>query len=209
MVAPHMAREAAALKRDIARLKAEIKQESQRIPEFARIAVDHGANIAYQRAIEQATRRYVVKASYVKKHLTLFPAGSSRWEARIQGTHRETLIDRFRKPKQRTVAVKHPRRSRGNPRAGVPRGRKLASITTEVRRGNPTRWRNAFWVPLKRNTQYGGNGLALAQRNGPGRDDFEVLHTISIGQIWRFMRDEMRDDIEAAVEAEYNRLANR
>lgn len=200
---------ASALRARIEALKTEIKQEAERLPELARIAVDHGANIAYQRAIDQAAQQYVLTPAYVKKHLWLVPSSSKRFEARVTGTHRSTLIDRFKRPQNHTVAVKHPRRSKGNPRAGVARGRKLSGITTEVRRGNPVGWRSAFWIPLNRGRSSGGNGMALALRTGSGRGDFKVLHTVSVGQIWRRLRDEMQSDIEAIIEAEFSRLQSR
>lgn len=190
-------------------LKRDLLKDDQRVLAAANVAINHGASVAYRRAIDEAARQYVLTPSYIRKHLVLQPSGRNGVEARVVGTHRGTLIDRFKKPRNITAPVKHPRRSMGNPRAGIARGRKMAGAVTEVRRGNPYRWRSAFWIPLNRGRSTGGNGMALARRTGAGRGDFEVIHTISVGQIWRRLRDEMQPDIQQAVETEFERLLSR
>jgi len=186
----------------LVKAQAEILGQEQKVLTAARLAINHGARKGLTMAVDQITREYVVQPSYIRKHLMVNPASGARQEAIIIGNHRETLIDRFAKPITHSVAVKHPRRSKGNRRAGIPAGRKMAGITTQVRRGNAHRWRSAFWLPLRKGNQGGGNGLGVAIRDGR---KLKVLHTISVAQIWRRVRGEILPDVQAEAETEFNR----
>lgn len=190
----------------LVKLQTEILGQEQKVLSAARMAINHGARKGVTLAVDQITREYVVKPSYIRKHLWRNDATNARLEAVISGTHRETLINRFAKPITHTAPAKYPRRSKGNRRAGVPAGRKVAGITTQVRRGNAHRWQSAFWLPLQSGSgaraHSGANGLGVAIReNGK----LKVLHTISVAKIWRRVRGEILPDVQAEAETEFNR----
>ena len=140
--------------------------------------------------------RYNLTTAYVNQYLTLQNATSKRLEAVIRARQRGVQLSRY-DARQLTVAAKT---ATGDMRRGIPPGRKQAGVSFEVvRQKGRVRVRRFFLIPLMRGTIDGGNGFGVAVRTGRGKRDYEVLHTISVDQMLRWLRPQYVGDMQAEL----------
>lgn len=122
---------------------------------------------------------------------------------------RRTPLGRY-DPKQLTQPVKRPKRSKGDPKRGIPAGQKGAGIAVEVIRGRRETLPGGFVMPLRRGQTVGGNGMGVFTRS---RDGKVVKHRLgpSVYQLFTVQRerifDESAADLQLAVLDEADRIA--
>ncbi|ADE14175.1 conserved hypothetical protein [Nitrosococcus halophilus Nc 4] len=119
-----------------------------------------------------------LKKSDINKRLKVEKATRSRPEAKLTAGFRPRLLSRFG-ARARTQRVKHPERSQGFPRFGIPPGRKFAGVSVKVKRGGSrARLPGGFLLELKTS-----GAVGLAVRTGRGPQAYKVLHGPSVHQV--------------------------
>lgn len=121
-------------------------------------------------------------------------------EAKLIAPFRATGLGRYL-PVISTQPVKHPSRSKGNPRLGIPAGRKPLVVSVSVTRGtrksmsDPT----AFLNPKQRDSD--GNPMVFVRRTG-SRYPVRALYGPAVYQLFRVARDRHIDEISSDLELE-------
>lgn len=176
-------------------------------------AIDAGADFALKDGIDRITRHLNLPRSYIEGHMKIGQrAKYGDPTAVITGRRRQTTLRTYGGNRYATNAVKNRRRSKGDRRRGIAKGRKAAGILPfQVTRAKAaTGWAGGFIVFLNRGRARDGSNVAMATRNGPERDDFEIHYGPSVGGTWSFMREETRVEtikvIEREFEKEFKRL---
>lgn len=159
-------------------------------------ALDKKASLNMAKAINRAaaqTRTQAARniraevklpAAYVNKHLTVAAkANSNRLQATIRATRRPVLLSRFG-ARQITKSGKN---------TGV-------SVHVSAA-GGRKRMPGAFLIRLR-----GGNGMGIAARVGKGRDAYEIKYGPSVDQVFRNTREDLIDEAQNNVIAEFHRL---
>lgn len=82
-----------------------------------------------------------------------------------------------------------PKRAKGNPKLGIPKGMKQAGVSVEVLRGSVKPIPNAFLVELRN-----GNGLGVATRTGKGRKDYRIRYGPSVYQMFKYAAEQVTDE---------------
>jgi len=135
-------------------------------------------------ASKDIRQRYALQAPYLNKHLTLKRASKGK-DAIIRAEKRPTLLSRYG-AQQLTKLAKS---AKGDARRGIPAGRKQAGVSFKVlRAGGRKRERKFFLIPLRSGLSDGGNGFGVAIRQGAGRNNYKILHTISVDQAYESLR---------------------
>lgn len=143
-----------------------------------------GAKVATT-ASKDIRSRYALPASYLNKHLVLKKATTGKIEAVIKAEKRPVLLSRYA-AKQMTKAAKV---AKGDQRRGIPAGRKQAGVSFKIlRAGGRKRESKFFLLPLRSGLSDGGNGFGVAVRQGTGRNNYKILHTISVDQAFNSLR---------------------
>jgi hypothetical protein len=137
--------------------------------------------------------RYNLNTAYVNDHLRLTNATRGRTFAEIRATQRGVLLSRYG-AKQLTKAAKF---AKGDARRGIRKGRKQAGVSFQVLKARGRLSISRFFlIPLKRGSASVGNGMGVAVRTGKGRDDYEVLHSISVDQMFKHLAPRYKGNIE-------------
>ncbi|WP_022949520.1 phage tail protein [Methylohalobius crimeensis] len=127
-----------------------------------------------------------LKARDVNKRLEVKRANKSRPHAKLIARSRPMLLSRFG-ARVLTRRVKHPSRSKGFPKYGIPAGRKFAGVSLKVKRaGSRKKMRGGFFIELK-----GSGATGLAVRTGKGRDAYRVLYGPSVRDVVEWNEDEI------------------
>lgn len=128
---------------------------------------------------------------YLHERMSLkLGADSSRPRAVITARRRHTTLATYG-ARQLTQPVKHPARSKGDARLGIPPGQKAAGVSVEVRRGQRKNMRGAFLMPL-----LNGNGFGVFLKTGPGKKDYKHLYGPSVYQLFKATLERMHADIQ-------------
>jgi hypothetical protein len=125
-------------------------------------------------------------------------------EAVIYALGTQTQLGRF-DPTQLTQAVKHPKRSKGDPRRGIAPGQKAAGVAVEVVRGTRKPITNGFLLPLT------GGGWGVFTR-GKGDLKYQARLGPAVYQLARIQFDEHEEevgiDLQLAVIGEAERVTD-
>lgn len=174
--------------------------------ELASSALNDAAEQAREEGIDAIAKRYNLSRKYISDRLTVRKrAGLTSLEARIGANTRPVLATRYG-AKQATTSAPG---AVGDPYRGIAPGQKGAgSIPWSVRRsGGGKAWRNAFFVSLK-----GSGAWALVARYGSGkgldpeqdwRQNLDVVHSLSVDQAWRSIRDEVAPSAMALAQERF------
>jgi hypothetical protein len=136
-----------------------------------------------------ATKKFTVQAVYddvtlkkadINKQLKVDKATQSRVNAVLTAKARPRLLARY-SARIKTVPVKHPNRSKGFAKYGIPPGRKLAGVSVKVKRHGSRKMIKGFLIELK-----GSHATGLAVRTGRGMDAYEVKYGPSVYQVVRW-----------------------
>lgn len=137
--------------------------------------------------------RYNLNTAYVNDHLKLTNATRGRAFAEIRATQRGVLLSRYG-AKQLTKAAK---RAKGDVRRGIAKGRKQAGVSFQVLKARGRLQVGRFFlIPLKRGSASVGNGMGVAVRTGKGRNDYKVLNSISVDQMFKYLAPRYKGNIE-------------
>ena len=135
-------------------------------------------------ASKDIRQRYALPAAYLNKHLTLKQAKNGS-DAVIKAEKRPTLLSRYAAKQLTTVA----KAAKGDARRGIPAGRKQAGVSFKILRAGGRKRENKFFLlPLRAGISGGGNGWGVAIRQGAGRNNYKILHTISVDQAFKALR---------------------
>lgn len=158
-------------------------------------ALNEAAWLAREKGVGLIESRTNLKRRYIEKHLTVREeARRTDLFARISATEREVLATRY----GAKVATASAPGAAGDPYRGIPAGSKAAGSTdwSVLSGGNSKAWRNTFFVWLKTSGAFG-----MVARKGaatPGmspkadwKQNLEVIHSMSVAQAWRGVRDEV------------------
>lgn len=120
--------------------------------------------------------------------------------ATLTAPFRATGLGRYL-PLISTQTVKNPARSKGNPRLGIPAGRKPLVVSVSVTRGSRKQLANptAFLNPKQRDSD--GNPMVFVRR-GDGRYPVRALYGPAVYQLFRVARDRHIDAITSDLELE-------
>lgn len=200
-----MSRFKSVLKISGAEAMAKASARVQAMPEALRRAARAAANDVALDVMREAPRdlsqRYNLPASYIKDNLKFKPAGEDG-VAVISARRRFTRLARF-DARQLTAEAKRDKRGRtrakGDPRRGIPAGRKQAGVSVKVMRSGQREkfTRGAFLLPLRAGKEPGGNGMGLFERVSNTR--IQHLYGPSPFQTFRWWGQEYGPDMPARV----------
>lgn len=160
----------------------------------ARVALNRAADYAREEGVDRLSKKYNLTSKYIADNLQVRTVATrASLEARIAANNRAVLATRYG-ARPRTVAAPG---AKGNPAGGVPAGQKIAgSSAWGILRGGASKaWDNAFFIRLK-----GSGAFAMIARYGSGagltrsadwKQNLDVVNSLSVGQMWRFTRDEI------------------
>lgn len=161
-----------------------------------RMALNTTARRARTEAARNIREQVALAATYVNQRLTVKPATNGKLEAEVSAPRRGMLLSRF-KWKQLWTGRKGSK------------GRRPAGITGVIKPGRSYTVRRFFALPLRAGRVDGGNGLGLAMRLGPGRDNYEVLHGPSLSQVYQSVRTDIEPGVRERFHAEVVRQLER
>lgn len=166
-------------------------------------------------ASKDIRQRYALTAQTVDKYLVLRKASPTKLEARIIGQKRGILLSpKNYGAKQLSKPVKHPKRSTGDARRGIPAGRKQGGVSYRVlRRGGNRFVEEYFMIPIRAGTADGGNGWAVVKRiaggraggNRPWKQVFEVQYRVSTHQAFEHLRPGYVEKLPADLEVAFRK----
>lgn len=148
-------------------------------------------------------------------------ASVARPEAEIRLRKRPLRLARFG-AKQLSAPAKHRSRAKGDPRRGIPAGRKQAGVSVKVSRtGTRKRMPGAFLLPLRAGKTAGGNGWGIFVRNGSrgmkqaveagatvgkhiGAGGIRHLYGPSPDQVFRRLREELAPEIRQTLRESFD-----
>lgn len=155
--------------------------------------------------------------SYIREQTRSTKAGPTQPTAYIRMRIRAVRLARFDARQLTTVAP----RAKGDPRRGIPAGRKRAGVSVKVaRKGGRRTMPGAFLLPLRAGSADGGNGMGVFVRSGsraaqtaartPGvrmgkgsSGGLRHLYGPSPDQLFRRWRSEAAPDIRAMLVQAY------
>lgn len=189
------------------RALAEVAEAFEAAPQVAeqaaRLAMNDAARWGRTQGSKAIRRQVNLTARYVNDNLrvTKFAQGTDL-EVRIGANPRAVLMTRYGARMRTEPATSDPRWLKGDPARGIPRGQKAAGARgIKVKRGGSVKTLYyVFWVRL-----LGTGRWEPAERTGPGRSDYRVLHSTSVDQVWRDVREDITPEIMQRAAAEFTR----
>lgn len=177
------------------------------LPEASQRAATRAVNAVTAKLATQSRRdigaQINLPQSYIRDQMTVTKATRNTPQAAIRMRMRAVRLARFA-AQQRTAAVKHPKRSKGDASRGIAAGRKQAGVSVAVVRGDRKRLRGGFFLPLRAGKVDGGNGLGVFIRTGRGRDAVEHKYGPSPDQLFRRWMAEQSPDIQQMLVEAYD-----
>lgn len=141
-------------------------------------AVNDVAHATHAAASSDMVQRYNLPAAYIRAQFRTVPAKGENGTAIVKVGRQETRRARFGS-KQVTVSAK---RAKGDPRRGIPAGRKQAGVSYQYLRAGSRRTSDkAFFLPLRAGKVSGGNGFGMFERFG---DKVEQLYGVAPYQVF-------------------------
>jgi hypothetical protein len=136
-----------------------------------------------------------VTQSYIAEQTTLTHARSGTPVAYIKMRMRAIRLARF-DAKQLTAPAK---KAKGDPRRGIPAGRKAAGVSVKIRKqGARTSRKAGFLIPLKN-----GNGMGVFVRTGRGAKAIKHKYGPSPDQLFARWRAEQMPEIKNLLSTTY------
>lgn len=174
---------------------------NERMTRATVLAVNQVAERTYTTAKKKMLSGINLPESYLDEKFILTPAPEGRPIALITARRRHTSLARY-SPKQMMQPAKHPAKSKGDARLGIPSGMKSAGVRVEVTRGSAKPISYAFFMPMKAGRgEPGTNGMGLFERIGPNKKDYKTLYGPSVYQLFRTAVGGIYDDIETDLRA--------
>jgi hypothetical protein len=172
--------------------------------EASRRAAYRAANAVLGKVETQARRDIAAQVnlpqSYIRDLTRTTKAGPNQPAAYIRMRIRAVRLARF---DARQITAVAPR-AKGDPRRGIPPGRKRAGVSVKVgRKGGRKSMRGAFLLPLRAGGSDGGNGMGVFVRTGKGPRGIKHLYGPSPDQLFRRWRAEAAPDIRAMLVKAY------
>jgi hypothetical protein len=152
--------------------------------------------------VETQSRRYIagqinLPQSYIRELTRTTKASQNSTAAYIRMRIRAVRLARFDARQLTTPAP----RAKGDPRRGIPAGRKRAGVSVKVgRKGGRKIMRGAFLMPLRAGAIGGANGMGVFVRDAGG---LRHRYGPSPDQIFRRWRSEAAPDIRAMLAQAY------
>lgn len=182
-----------------------IAQALEDSPEVAdkalRLALSSAARRGLTLGVDAIFQRKALSKSYIRSNFDV-RSRPKALELRIIANQRPVLFSRYGAQMRTVPARSDPRYLKGDPARGIPRGRKSAGAKgLRFNRGDAKyTFRNVFWVRIR-----GSGRWEPAERQGPGRSNYEVLHGMSVAQTWRYARDDVAPALQDYAAAEFTR----
>lgn len=162
-----------------------LRKQIEAYPQAAAVAAKKTVNEAAAQAAQQAandiSQRYTLSAAYVREKLIVWPAETTLNAAVV------AKKDTFNKARYGATQITAPAPgAKGDPRRGIPAGRKQAGVSAKIlRAGSRKVVRGEFFLPRQRgwgdNAISGGLGMGVFWR---WRDEIEQVFTISPSQAY-------------------------
>lgn len=184
---------------------AAIAQAIEAYPELGekalRLALKSAARKGLTLGVDAIYQRKALSKAYIRRNFTV-RARPSAGELRITANQRPVLFSRYGAQIRTVPAKTPPRYLKGDAARGIPPGRKAAGAKgLRFNRGDTKQvFRHVFFVRLQ-----GSGRWEPAERTGPGRSDYEVLHAMSVAQTWQDSRDTVAPELLDYTAAEFNR----
>lgn len=185
-----------------------IDEIAQALDEYPKVA-DKAARLALTSAgrkgmtlgVDAIYRRKNLSKSYIRSNFAMKPRPAAL-EMRVIANQRPVLFSRYGAKMRTEPAASDARWLKGDSARGIPRGRKNAGAkgVRFNRGGSAEVFRHVFWVRLQ-----GSGRWEPAERTGPGRKDYKVLHGMSVAQAWRDSRDDVAPELFDYMAAEFTR----
>lgn len=159
-------------------------------------AVNIVANEAYAAILPRMNAGINLPQSYLEANSGVReaePGGQAR--AVIYARGRNTRLATY-DAKQLVATPKRPKRAKGDPSRGIPKGLKQGGVSVQVTRGTVSTMTKAFLVPLKN-----GNGMGVFIREGPGKKNIKHLYGPSVYQLFKKQAADELDNVQANLEA--------
>lgn len=160
-----------------------IRKQIEAYPQAAAVAAKKTVNEAAAQAAQQAandiSQRYTLSAAYVREKLIVHPAKTTANAAVV------AKKDTFNKARYAATQITAPAPgAKGDPRRGIPAGRKQAGVSAKIlRAGSRKVVRGEFLLPRQRgfgsNAISGGLGMGVFSRYG---NEIEQVLTVSPSQ---------------------------
>lgn len=170
-------------------------------------AVNQVAPVMERRAREAIVGGINVTDPYVRARMGVRLAEDAlRPEAVVFAPFRVTPLGRYQPKQIMTAVTTRKRRSKGDPKRGIPPGMKSAGVSVEVTRGQRKPIPHGFIMPLRNN-----NGPGVFTRS---HGELRYQHRLgpSVYQLFRVQADLLADEastaLQLAVVAEADRVLN-
>ena len=186
---------------DLASIAQAIEDYPEQGEKALRLALTSAARKGLTLGVDAIYQRKALSKAYIRSNFTV-RGRPSAGELRIIANQRPVLLSRYG-AQIRTVPAKTPARYlKGDAARGIPRGRKAAGAKgLRFNRGDAKQvFRHVFFVRLQ-----GSGRWEPAERTGPGRNDYKVLHGMSVAQAWEDSRDSVAPELLDYTAAEFNR----
>lgn len=149
---------------------------------------------AFDLSVERITGQVALTPAYVRSRLYISQrATTTDPMAVISGRVRSTQLRRYQGTQLYT-------------KAKIPGKKRLAGVSVKVKAGGSTKvLKHAWIIKLKYGDADAKLGLTrgIAQRTGPGRNDFRILYGPSVDQVFRDVKDEIRPDVQQMLADEW------